>query len=66
MKLPLKNMVADLLNMHEILPHTTLVKNIAKTMCNDGSEVRELCADILFFLSGYDSPQLNRVCDINL
>ncbi|CAH1139396.1 unnamed protein product [Phyllotreta striolata] len=47
-------------NIHELLPHSQLVADVSMKLCSDGSRFQEMCAILLFEISGYDSPQLDR------
>jgi hypothetical protein len=49
------------LGIFEFLPsHEMMVKFGMKTCQRESSSIREVCANALFLLCGYDSTQLNR------
>ena len=53
-------MVMKMLGTYEFLPSNDMMINGGKLICKDSSPIQELCANVLFLLSGYNSEQLNR------
>ncbi|KAG5881587.1 hypothetical protein JTB14_034807 [Gonioctena quinquepunctata] len=52
--------LADLLNLQELLPNSKLISLIATLMCSDGSPFQELCGTFLFAICGFNPPQLDK------
>lgn len=52
--------VMKMLGVYEFLPSNDMMIDGGKLVCKDESPVQELCANVLFLMSGYNSQQLNR------
>jgi lysosomal acid lipase/cholesteryl ester hydrolase len=52
--------VMKMLGVYEFLPSNDMMINGGKLICKDESPIQELCANVLFLMSGYNSQQLNR------
>ena len=52
--------VAKMLGNYEFLPADDFLIKGGKLICKEESPVLELCANVLFLLAGYNSPQLDR------
>ncbi|XP_059621164.1 lipase 3-like [Phlebotomus argentipes] len=52
--------LTKLLGTSELLPSTELMQLGGELACRDGSPFQEVCANMWFLMSGYDSEQLNR------
>jgi lysosomal acid lipase/cholesteryl ester hydrolase len=50
----------DALHIYEFLPRQDLMVKFGSHTCEKESPIRELCANVLFLLCGYDSAQFNR------
>lgn len=50
----------DLMGVYEFLPHSDLLSLIGEALCNDHAITADLCANVLFLIAGFDSPQLNK------
>lgn len=50
-----------MLRMYEFFPTSEFLQIAGQTLCHDEAIALELCANLLFLLSGYNSEQLNRV-----
>ncbi len=49
-----------MLGVYEFLPSNELMIKGGQTICDENSILREICANVLFLISGYNSPQLDR------
>jgi len=59
---PFANQVEWLLNMfgaYEFLPNNKIMEFLGQTLCHQNSPVQAICANVIFILCGYDTPQLN-------
>lgn len=52
--------VMKMLGTYEFLPSSDMMVKGGKLVCKDESPIQELCANVLFLMSGYNSQQLNR------
>ena len=50
--------------MHDLLPHTALVEWLGDKACPVPG-IKELCANIMFLMAGFDEKNLNQVKQIN-
>jgi hypothetical protein len=50
----------SMLGVYEFMPSNDMMLKSGKMLCMKSSAKRELCANALFLLCGYDSMQLNR------
>ncbi|XP_014260504.1 lipase 3-like [Cimex lectularius] len=51
--------LAKLFNMHEVLEHPLVFQLANKVLCGPYSVLRPLCNDVFFYITGFDSPQMN-------
>lgn len=54
-------MVAESLNLYELLPYSELVPTYIAPLCQDGSIFQPICSGIVSFMMGPDSEQFNNV-----
>jgi lysosomal acid lipase/cholesteryl ester hydrolase len=52
--------VMKMLGAYEFMPSNQMMIDGGKLICKDSSPLQELCANVLFLMSGYNSQQLNR------
>lgn len=52
--------ILKMLGEYEFMPSNQMMIDGGKLICKDSSPIQELCANVLFLMSGYNSPQLNR------
>uniref|UniRef100_A0A182R885 Lipase n=1 Tax=Anopheles funestus TaxID=62324 RepID=A0A182R885_ANOFN len=52
--------VTNLLGVNEFLPSNEMMVLGGQRLCEDESPFQEVCANVLFLIAGYNSPQLNR------
>lgn len=56
--------VLKMLGVYEFLPSSELLIQGGSILCNEQSPFIEVCANVLFLIGGYNSKQLDRVCEI--
>ena len=52
--------VMKMFGVYEFLPSNEMMADGGKYLCKDQSLFQEVCANVLFLISGYNSEQLNR------
>lgn len=52
--------VVKMLGVYEFLPSDQMMIDGGKLVCKDESPFQEVCANVLFLLSGFNSEQLDR------
>lgn len=60
-----KQMLVNLIGLYEIFPGDNLVTSAAGLVCRKQAKYAELCENILFLISGYNSELFNKV-SVNL
>lgn len=51
----------DTLGIFEFLPDNDVMKMLGQEACKDESWFQNVCANVLFLIGGFNSPQLNPV-----
>ncbi|CRK92414.1 CLUMA_CG005975, isoform A [Clunio marinus] len=52
--------VMSMLGVYEFLPSNEMLVKGGQLICKDESPIQEVCANVLFLIGGFNSPQLNR------
>ncbi|XP_055615722.1 lipase 3-like [Toxorhynchites rutilus septentrionalis] len=52
--------ITSMLGIHEFMPSNQMMVLGGQKACRDESPFQEVCANVLFLISGFNSPQLNR------
>lgn len=54
---------ASLLGVYEFLPNSETMARLGQSACRDEAFFQSLCSSVLFLIGGFNSAQLNSVCN---